>query len=681
MSTSTVARALLLPITFGSLLKRVGLTWLGLKLWSMAFSAGMLDFFRILQVDLLDRRWMAAGVLAPMLVGAVAILGIKAARRTNPTVAELLLWLAGVSGALLVVAILTATWQNHGRGEVWILFTALGSLYLMVIGAKAVVRWAMQEHRQQYPQQSVSQDLNVPSDDASTQRADTGGFVSRPKPVVPPINLQSIAGMADLKRDLAEFIDPFRSLRAAKTVPDRNGLLLSGPPGNGKTLVATAIAGELGLPLLSFGVEDIASKWMGEGQLKIKALFELAKASAPCVLFLDEFDAIAPRRDSAHLHDETSKDVNALLAGIGALRAHKVVLIAATNFYAKLDAAVIRDGRFDFRIEIPLPDRAARGAIISGLTRKYGLKIDSGVQGALAEHWVERSASFMEGALKRVRDDTKSSGGWISLEAVKSAGRKSSRLETAIPRDCASTSDMFLTPEVRRDVDGLLYRMKNWESVVAQGGSAPKGVLLYGPPGTGKTSLARAMTKTLGDWHMFEVKTAEILADPRLFNDVIDKARQHRPAVIFIDEADDLLRDRNHSNSATTTNEILKSMDGMMGSIPEVVFIAATNNVEVIDAAALRGGRFADRIYLGLFQGGELARYVQVVIDKQRNLNLAPLVSAAAIADLIGEAGPADVNEIMSKAVNYTLTDRLGDGRQRLVTLGDVERAVLAMRR
>ena len=165
-------------------------------------------------------------------------------------------------------------------------------------------------------------------------------------------------------------------------------------------------------------------------------------------------------------------------------------------------------------------------------------------------------------AHKRLRDDGK--GTWLrkaTVEDFKLASRQASRRSSAIPSEGAKLSELALTSNVRRETDSLVYRLRHWEDIAERGGEPPSGVLLYGPPGTGKTNLVRALARELEYWHVFEVNAADVLQDPRKFRETMELAATHRPAIVFIDEADELLKERTYSNATAATNEILKAMD------------------------------------------------------------------------------------------------------------------------
>lgn len=490
----------------------------------------------------------------------------------------------------------------------------------------------------------------------------------------PKTGLDGLAGMAELKAQLRTTITPFATYRK-KTGPiaDRNGILLYGPPGNGKTVFAQAIAGELGLRFMKLAVSDLVTKWINGTPEILKELFAQAQKE-PTLLFFDEFDAIATSRGGdGNVHHEDKKAVNALLALIDEARKHRIVLIAATNYPDNLDAAIVRDGRFDFRIEIPYPDAAARTAIISGLCTKHQITVDQAVIEKVAALWERRSVAFIESTVKRLRDAGHSVRGKnTSLVDFKLAAREASRRSSAIPREGPKVSELVLPSTVQVEVASLLHRLRNWESIAERGGETPSGVLLYGPPGTGKTQLVRALARELGDWHVFEVNTTDVLRDPRKFRTLVDQAADHRPAFVFLDEADELLRDRSMSHSAGATNEILKSMDGLMGRVPELVFVAATNSPDALDAAAIRGGRFTEKILLPRLSGDDLMNFLAAEFAKRSNVRFADDVTPFAMTQLFGSIAPADALAVLRKAVNYTLSSEHG----RPVEMSDVEQAL-----
>jgi transitional endoplasmic reticulum ATPase len=243
------------------------------------------------------------------------------------------------------------------------------------------------------------------------------------------------------------------------------------------------------------------------------------------------------------------------------------------------------------------------------------------------------------------------------------------------PGQIAAKTNRPLTKSVREEADSLLYRVKNWEKIAERGGEAPSGVLLYGPPGTGKTNFVRAFARELGDTHVFEVNATDVIQDPRKFRDTVELAANHRPAIVFIDEADELLRERVTSANAGATNEILKNMDGMMGKVPEVLFMAATNNAEFMDAAALRGGRFAEKIYMGLLEGDDLLAFLENEFASKGQVQFDRCLNASTLAHRLGPIAPANALTVLRKAITYTFTSH---GNNRPVGMAEIEKAILA---
>lgn len=484
----------------------------------------------------------------------------------------------------------------------------------------------------------------------------------------PRRSFADIGGMRDLKATILDAIEPFRRYASPKASPhDANGILLSGPPGNGKSLVAEAIAGELGFAFIKPSVADLTSKWINQGAEEVRKVFDEAIAAQPSVLFLDEFDAVARDRASGSAHAEDHKVVDTLLTEIDRIRRHRVVLIAATNHPDLLDKAITRDGRFDFRIEVPNPDLEARIEILRALSGKHGISVSQATVEKVAARMQNRSAAFIEGVVRRVRDAA-AGDRTADLAAFKLADRATSRNASLIPASGDKLSNLYLPEAVAAQVRSITERLQNWEAIADQGGTPPKGVLFYGPPGTGKTNLTRAIARELGDWHLLNVNASEILADPRKFKAITEKASQHRPCIVFIDEADELLKERPYSANAAATNEILIAIDGAQAATPEVVFFAATNNLEVIDAAAKRGGRFEERVYLGRYSGVDLENLLARNLASRPACAMDSDVTPKAIADALGECAPADAIALLNRAINSTF---VGD-RRRPLTLRDI---------
>lgn len=320
--------------------------------------------------------------------------------------------------------------------------------------------------------------------------------------------------------------------------PSRNGILLHGGAGNGKTVFAEALAGELRLPLLTLTYAEVASKWVGEKTSRVSAAFQEAIRRQPCVLFIDEIDSFLESRDTAG--SGTVKEdrdlVNALLTLMVDIRRFNVVLVAATNHLERLDAAAVREGRFDFKIEIPAPDFASRIGLLRDALRVHLPHADVPVNilDAVARRWngystkrilaiVEELPSVLSGA---GRKDPAFQDFMVALRAVQ--GHAAARLENV-----RSISELVLSDRTRRGLENACARMRDPERTESHGGTLPTGIVFFGPPGTGKTAAAKAMAHELG-WTFLAVTGAELSRDLEALNRLYGKAQELRPALIFI---------------------------------------------------------------------------------------------------------------------------------------------------
>jgi SpoVK/Ycf46/Vps4 family AAA+-type ATPase len=508
----------------------------------------------------------------------------------------------------------------------------------------------------------------------------------------PTAGFDSLAGMQSLKDELQTAIRGFQHYRKRRAsagtghavaarfnasaqggISDRNGILFSGPPGNGKTAFAAAIAAELGLRFVKVGCADITSKWLNQSASMVRDLFRQA-ALQPTLVFLDEFDGVAMSRANGQMHTEDRKVVNTLLAEIDSARKKPIVLVAATNYFELIDSAICRDGRFDFRIDVGNPDLPARVAILRSLLNQHRLISKQKTVQQVAELWEQRSVAFLEATLKRVRDIVAERRDFEAfLDDFKVAARAASRKASAIPSSGPKLSEIALPANVREYSQSLLYRLKNWQEISAMGGQPPRGVLLYGPPGTGKSLFVIALARELGDWHLFEVHASDVVRDPKVFRAAVQMAQTHRPAIVFIDECDELLASRGSGWNAPACNEILKALDGAGGRVPEVLFLAATNRMEVIDPAALRGGRFDEQVFMDVLRGADLVAFLRQQLQTPIAVGFGPDVDAVTLAQLIGEGAPANIVSLLRRVVNASLGHRAGC---RPICLGDFARAL-----
>lgn len=524
----------------------------------------------------------------------------------------------------------------------------------------------------------------TPGPAAPPTRPSSPAKVPRPQPApvpqydfgdcvrTPRYAFDAVVGMADTKK---------RLLAAAQDVlagcePMRNGIVLFGESGNGKTLLAEALAGQLGIPFLSIAFGDAASMWVNETPQKVKAIFNAARKLDTCVLFIDEIDSFLKARDG-HAHHMDRDLTNVMLTETVALRGSKVVLLAATNFIDSLDGAGIREGRFDFRIEIPAPDLRTRQVLIWRAVRALGEEfVERRAIESLARRWEGFSVArltALHGQLREMHRETALTAP-ITFDVGMHAMRLLQGRKGKLPENVKEI-DEILMPDASRDaLRDLAFRMKHAFSLEEAGGKLPPGVILVGPPGTGKTMSAMALAKEAG-WAFLSITGAEIIADPKAWDRLCRTARDIRPAIVFLDEADGILRDRQFSHYGMLTEKILTTMDGAGGRVRDVMFVAATNYCERIDAAALRGGRFEEKIVFDVPAAVDMAAYVSNTFSRvARDYRISTQAIRLVIDRLVGRS-IADADAVMQKVIDAAAVRRLRE-QTRDIRPGDVELAL-----
>ncbi len=491
----------------------------------------------------------------------------------------------------------------------------------------------------------------------------------------PKTSFKDIFGNSDIKVRLKDAAGAIVAPRTeGKQI--RNGILLSGEPGNGKTVFAEALAGELKLPFLQLSYSDVASQWVGEKTSRINAAFAQARRQQPCVLFIDEVDSFLESRDSGR-NDGTKEDrdvVNALLTLMVDIRKEKVILMAATNHIDRLDGAGIREGRFDFKVEITPPDREARvGLLTHGLkTQLPTFGVDAAVVEAVARRWngfsVKRILAVTEELPSYLAREGKSSLGYEDfMGALRMLqGRKGSTPENVKP-----IAELVLSPATREMLDLIVGRMADPEHTESHGGTLPTGVLFYGPPGTGKTATAKALAKEI-DWAFLPATGADLARDPKALEKLYAKAKELRPCVIFVDEADELLKSRDYSSHTEATNKLLTLMDGVNDRVKDVVWVAATNNPEQIDPALLRGGRFTEKVLFEKPSIEGLAAYLEGWFSS-RKVQLEAGLTGRTVAEMLGSESIANAEALVQAALNRAISRRSAPV---VVGKADVEQAI-----
>jgi transitional endoplasmic reticulum ATPase len=510
-------------------------------------------------------------------------------------------------------------------------------------------------------------------------RAPEGDHESAPARISRPhVTFAGIYGNEAIKARLKDAAGAIISAPKGNSRP-RNGILMHGLPGNGKTFFAEALAGEFALPLVTLSYADVASPWVGEKSARVRAAFDQARREQPCVLFIDELDSFLESREGRGDGVKEDRDlVNAMLTLMVDIRQSRVILVAATNHLDGLDAAGVREGRFDFKVEITPPDLAARiGLLHKGLRDNLPkVRVEDSVIQSVAARWNGFS-------VKRILAVTEELPSYVRAKGLKSVGfedmmgalRQLQGQRGHVPENVKSLQELVFSDRTRDMLDLIVGRLLDPEHTESHGGTLPTGVLFYGPPGTGKTAACKALAKEIG-WAYLPITGADLARDPKRLETLYSKAQDLRPTIIFIDEADELLRDRQFSAATEATNKLLTLMDGVGDRVRDVVWIAATNHPDQIDAALLRGGRFSEKVMFDSPSPQDLSRYMQQWLER-KNVALDADTGIDLIADLVGSESIANAEAILQSAVNRAVSRRESPV---IVRLDDFERASALVR-
>ena len=435
---------------------------------------------------------------------------------------------------------------------------------------------------------------------------------------------EDVAGLKPQRQRIREMIElPLRYPEVFERlgIAAPKGVLLHGPPGCGKTLIARAIAHETDAAFFTVSGPEVIHKFYGESEAQLRKLFAAAENKAPSILFLDEIDAIAPKRD--RVQGEVEKRVVAQLLALmdGLKRRARIIVIAATNLPQVLDPALRRPGRFDREIAIPIPSRPERREILDVHSRGMPLA-DPAILDDLAERThgfvgADLEALCREAAmasLRRILPAVDCESARIPYELLRDLQVRNADFEAALREvEPSAIRDVFVeVPTVHwTDVGGLavvkqrLIELLQWpltrpELFRAAGVEPPKGILLAGPPGCGKTLLARAMA-TETRLNFISVKGPALLSkfvgeSERGVREVFRKARQTAPCILFFDEIDALLPVRSGAFAESQVSErvlaqFLTELDGIE-ELKGVLVLGATNRLDRLDPAAIRAGRF-----------------------------------------------------------------------------------------
>ena len=470
---------------------------------------------------------------------------------------------------------------RRGQGQPEALSASVDDYLLMAQGLELVAE-ALQQH---------DADLTAPARPSRTG-------VDEEIALTPPQELERLAdvgGLTQAKEEILRILGGQLTSRdnASRYGVQQTSILLYGPPGTGKTLLARATAGELGLRFLRTTPASIASPYQHGAVKNLKRVFEVATQSLPCLLFIDEIDALGSSRGAMPVSEQRE-----LVSQLSSLmedhrKVSRLVIVGATNAPELLDAA-LREGRFDVRIPVPMPDTAARLAILEVHLRSRASAVawqDIDLD-EIAQRLAGRSAAAVAAVVTAAAHHALRTQGLIGQSELLAAigdreARDRRQLEQPVRWD-----DVVLPEALDRRLKQLFSVVQHPELAEAAGISAPAGIILHGPPGTGKTTIAKALATEVKA-SFYEMSAAELLSkwvgeSEERVRDLFDTARDNRPSIIFIDEIDALLRRRNVTSVAPweerLVSQFLRELDGL-STLPGVFLVGATNRLDIIDEA------------------------------------------------------------------------------------------------
>jgi transitional endoplasmic reticulum ATPase len=521
--------------------------------------------------------------------------------------------------------------------------------------------------------------------------------------VIPEVTYEDIGGLSEEVKKIREMVElPLKHPEVFDRlgIEPPKGVLLHGAPGTGKTLLAKAVANESEANFILLNGPEIMSKFYGESEKKIRDLFEEAEKNSPTIIFIDEIDAIAPKREDVQGEVER-RVVSQLLTMMDGLNSRgRVVVIGATNRLNSIDPALRRPGRFDREVEISVPDKKGRLNILKIHTRGMPLRKNvnlevlagktHGFVGADLESLAKEAAmNILRKVLPEMNLEEDKE---IPQEVLEKIIISKEDFDEALKvvRPSAMREVLVETPNIKWENIGGLdkikqslkesveWPLKHQKSFERLGITPPKGVLLYGPPGTGKTLLAKAVANE-SEANFIQVKGPSLLSmwvgkSEEGIRKIFERARQVSPCVIFFDELDSLAGKRGMDQGSKVTervlNQLLSEMDGIE-DLKNVVVIGATNRPDMLDSALLRPGRF-DRILL-VDVPDEISR--KTIFDiHTKNMPLDKSVSINSLVKKTEGFVGADIENLTREAALNALRKNM---EAKTITVQDFEEALL----
>lgn len=599
--------------------------------------------------------WLAAVVLIGLLRGPL---------RNAPTLLKKTLKFVVVSGFAVGLTILLtsdAAVQMSKSGPilsiVWFLLMGIST-----VGWMASFFWI-------FLSRSKQRDLVTP--------VATAGNAPRPQvqqqPVVrtvPSERFADVGGFDDAKGQIRQVVErqlnPGRYERYGLV---RNGILLHGPRGTGKTFLAKATAGEFALHFEYISAPQLLTRWIGATAENIRAVFAQAVARRPVLFFIDEIDSLgAGRQDSMSDPGGAGREFNnitmGLMSAIDHYRAVRgFVLMAATNRLDGLDEALIREGRFDLKLRIDLPDKAARIKILeTQLSKMPWKRFDlqefarrmPGASPARLRAIVDQAAGYALAANRRVQPED------LSRALHENGGKDRPQIERM------DWDEVVVSESIKQDLKSLVRLLEDPTRTRALGLEIPVGLLLVGPPGTGKTLIARLIASQTNR-SFYALTAANVLGtgvgdSVKRVSAVFARAKEHSPAIIFLDEMDGLLPANSYALAQHDIQLVEQFLTEIGGLQPEnnVFLVGTTNHPENIDPRVLRGGRFSEKIHIPLPETDQRT----LLLDRYlKGARLAPGLTTNEIADRLSGMSPADLQAISITAKRMAF-NRLDAGDQ-----------------
>ncbi len=508
-----------------------------------------------------------------------------------------------------------------------------------------------------------------------------GNMVVKPQPAgelrVPRVRFADVGGMEEAKQQIREIVES--RLNPQKYVAygvDRNGVLLYGPRGSGKTFLAEATAGEFSLNYHYVSSTQLVTTWTGESEASIRGVFMRARANRPALLFIDEIDALGSIRQNLGTGGDpggAGRSYNnmaiELMQSIDQARSEAGLLVmAATNFIEGLDEALIREGRFDLKIRVDLPDEATREKIFQAqLSRKpwEGFDLREFARRTPGASAAKIRALVDQAALFAARENRKIDARDLQ-RALEEYGGKDRP-----PFQPVAWEDVVVNEQAEQELRSLIRVVSNPFAAERMRLPVPMGVLLLGPPGTGKTMIARLIA-TESKRSFLPITSAEI-PDPKAVSRVFTRARENSPSLIFMDEMDSLLP----ANPGYLNQYYVQIVEQFLIEIsalqPEhnVFLVGTTNHPENIDPRVLRGGRFSEKIEIGLPGRKEIGRLLAKYL---KDVQLEPSLGYDYLTEWLTGTTPANLEAMVATAKRYAF-ERSGDDRLAPLTIDDFERA------